>query len=619
LIIDERKIVTTLVPNEEGFIGKFGDNEALTLAVNDQKEIIGSIFLKDRELKISGNFRVPRVQVLSLREFIEPRSVPIPSSFLPGASESLESARMPESVSLMEVANSTTVTPVTIDVLFGYTREALAEVGGSGSRLRLAVNSAINNANLILANSKIVHRFRFSGIYGVFQPQSPSSATNLVRLRTRGDGFWDELHGVRDSLRADLVVLITSSSEFESGSGYLLANGSGGIGPEFGFSYIGFKYLSQSVLSILFGYNLGLNLNEGSAIDLQFSPPYARAWLFSGVSGRRYATIMSGAALFGGPQARIRAPFYSNPSVIFDGVPAGNFERGYNVRHFNENASQVASYRTPLLNTDLRTVQLTPTLSPTSRSDWKLLGMADLDGNHRGGNGSGEMIWYNTKTGIYYSWCMNGSDRNTTHRLPEAPGPSFALKGFGDFNNDRKEDLVWRDRVSGRNIIWLMDGSTTSQVIELPARLDRAWDIENVGDIIGGSSPDIIWRNSVTGSVETWEIVSARFVASYPLGVAPSTSWQVVTTFDFNDDFKSDLLFFNSREKKILVWVMQGGRRLYTKEFATPLGANYEAIETYDYDRNGKRDLILRDVNVSGSTFVHLGSLVQYANKPFLP
>ena len=55
-------------------------------------------------------------------------------------------------------------------------------------------------------------------------------------------------------------------------------------------------------------------------------------------------------------------------------------------------------------------------------------------------------------------WLMNGNTAVTVTAVGSNPGPSWEIKGSGDFNGDGKSDIVWQSS-DGTPALWLMDGT----------------------------------------------------------------------------------------------------------------------------------------------------------------
>jgi len=53
---------------------------------------------------------------------------------------------------------------------------------------------------------------------------------------------------------------------------------------------------------------------------------------------------------------------------------------------------------------------------------------------------------------------MDGTTTVTVGAVGSNPGPSWEVKGSGDFNGDGKSDIVWQSS-DGTPAIWLMDGT----------------------------------------------------------------------------------------------------------------------------------------------------------------
>ena len=139
---------------------------------------------------------------------------------------------------------------------------------------------------------------------------------------------------------------------------------------------------------------------------------------------------------------------------------------------------------------------------------------------------------------------MNGTDALSTGAVGSFnPGPSWQIKGTGDFNGDGKSDILWQDS-DGTTAIWLMNG--TNVVIHRRGRLVNpgpSWQIEGTGDFNGDGKSDILWQNS-DGTPAIWLMNGTNALSIGAVGpFNPGPSWHVEGTGDFNGDGKSDILW----------------------------------------------------------------------------
>ena len=58
-------------------------------------------------------------------------------------------------------------------------------------------------------------------------------------------------------------------------------------------------------------------------------------------------------------------------------------------------------------------------------------------------------------------WLMDGTNATFVGAVGPYPGPTWEIKGTGDFNGDGKSDIIWQ---GGTPSIWLMDGTNVVSV-----------------------------------------------------------------------------------------------------------------------------------------------------------
>jgi hypothetical protein len=138
-----------------------------------------------------------------------------------------------------------------IDILVAYTQEALGGFG-TATAAEAAIDLAVAETNRAFDSSNVRTRLRLVHATSV-EYEEVGDATDLTRLRDRGDGFLDVLHDLRDQYAADLVTLITERMDI-CGRAY--------VGVPEGLSSLGFAAARRGCLrSITFAHEIGHNLS----------------------------------------------------------------------------------------------------------------------------------------------------------------------------------------------------------------------------------------------------------------------------------------------------------------------------------------------------------------------
>ena len=92
-------------------------------------------------------------------------------------------------------------------------------------------------------------------------------------------------------------------------------------------------------------------------------------------------------------------------------------------------------------------------------------------------------------------WLMDGTNATFVGAVgPFNPGPSWQIKGTGDFNGDGKSDIIWQGD-DGTAAMWLMDGTNATFVGAVgPFNPGPSWQIKGTGDFNGDGKSDILWQ-----------------------------------------------------------------------------------------------------------------------------
>ena len=148
------------------------------------------------------------------------------------------------------------------DVLIAYTPEVTARYGGVAATETAIVNhvAAINQS---YSNSQVDVQLNLVGTVQTAQAQSGNMSNTLSRLRSTTDGYYDEVHPLRDQLGADLVAMLTTETGY-CGIAYLNYPQSSGE-DRYAFSvtsaYIGYACLPLTLAHEV-GHNQGLCHNR---------------------------------------------------------------------------------------------------------------------------------------------------------------------------------------------------------------------------------------------------------------------------------------------------------------------------------------------------------------------
>ena len=163
----------------------------------------------------------------------------------------------------------------TIDVLMLFTRATRNALGGAAN-VTAWINQQVANANTAYANSQVVHRLRLVGIRDAEQGGSSNTAIDLDRLTTIGDGYFDEIHGIRNAVQADLVHLVIANATDACGIAHLMEAGQNVVGfGIYGFSVGVYNCDFKFTFAHELGHNMGANHAPVDPVSATPVAPYA--------------------------------------------------------------------------------------------------------------------------------------------------------------------------------------------------------------------------------------------------------------------------------------------------------------------------------------------------------
>ena len=111
---------------------------------------------------------------------------------------------------------------------------------------------------------------------------------------------------------------------------------------------------------------------------------------------------------------------------------------------------------------------------------------------------------------------MNGTNAASVGAVgPFNPGPSWQIKGTGDFNGDGKSDILWQN-TTAQPAIWLMNGTNaTFGGAAGSFNPGPSWHIKGTGDFNGDGKSDILWQSD-DGTPAIWLMNGTNAASSVP-------------------------------------------------------------------------------------------------------
>ena len=194
------------------------------------------------------------------------------------------------------------------------------------------VNLAIAESNQGYANSGVAITLQLAGRYTTSYAQSGSFSTDLSRFRGTTDGYMDNYHATRNSVAADVMMLLINNS---SSCGLASSIGSNAA-TAFAVAHYGCATGYYS-----FAHEIGhlQSARHDIATDGTLTP-YAYGHGYRSPTNA-WRTIMAYNCSGGCP----RINYWSNPAKTYGGQAMGNTTRAHNQRVLNTTAGAIAGYR----------------------------------------------------------------------------------------------------------------------------------------------------------------------------------------------------------------------------------------------------------------------------------
>jgi hypothetical protein len=205
---------------------------------------------------------------------------------------------------------------IVIDVLVAYTKKAASKYSDITREL---LDFAIDETNKSFLRSSIGHiRVQLVHAYQTDYVEEGDHFDHVWRFADKGDGYMDEVHGLRDIYRADVALLVVDDPK---GCG-LATRVHADADDAFAVVHHACAATNYTIAHVI-GHLIGARHE------------------FSYANGTKWRDIMSLKESCG---ACPRVPVWSSPTVLVNGEPAGTAEFD-NARVIAEQAARVAAFR----------------------------------------------------------------------------------------------------------------------------------------------------------------------------------------------------------------------------------------------------------------------------------
>lgn len=293
--------------------------------------------------------------------------------------------------------------PTDIDAMVVYTATTRSAAGGTDA-MQATILLAMEETNQSYLNSGITQRLRLAHMAEVSYTESGNSMTDRDRLQNGSDGFMDNVHTLRNTFAADVVMLIVENLE-NCGRAFIMNSVSNA------FEAFGFGVVERSCATgnFSFGHELGhiMSARHDWAADPTNNSPFAFNHGFIDTTPTAPATPWRTVMARNGSPSSTRVQFWSNPNINFPpgdpmGVATGP-QRSDNAQTLNTTALTVANFRCS---------------SPGVPNVWMKDTWNDT-GIEPNPNTAGEAMWQSP-----YIWVRNSQDTGLTHQH-EHQNPEF--------------------------------------------------------------------------------------------------------------------------------------------------------------------------------------------------
>lgn len=219
-----------------------------------------------------------------------------------------------------------------IDVLVLYTPNARNNAGGDNG-IQSKILNAVTAANQAYLNSQIDINLNVVYMVPIDYVETNDMTMTWSRLLSASDGYMDGAHSLRDQYGADVIMLVSTDTNY-CGYATIITTFSTSSAP-YAFGVVRDSCLTAGSFAHEVGHIQG-NVHNPENADFAGAYPDSYGYRICG----KFRDIMSYSC-----SGEIRIAYFSNPSITYSGYPTGVAGANDTARSMNATAATVASFR----------------------------------------------------------------------------------------------------------------------------------------------------------------------------------------------------------------------------------------------------------------------------------
>lgn len=242
-----------------------------------------------------------------------------------------------------------------------------------------------------------------------------------------------------------------------------------------------------------------------------------------------------------------------------------------------------------------------------------------VPGNFGGGDGFGDMLFYNRLTGTAVFTTTDGAGGLHDLRTHTDWDKNWDMIIPGDFGGDGHTDLLFYRRSTGTGAFYSTDGAGRIHELRSYVNWDTTWDIVVPGNFNGDAWTDLFFydRDAGTGLFEATGGQGNIYDLQDYSGL--DRTWDLIVPGDFGGDGATDLLFYDRDAGLGYFGATDGRGGIYDLATYTDWDKTWNAIVPGNFGGNGRTDLFFYDRDTGAALFAATngeGGVAELQNYP---